>query len=57
MATRLPVRFLRAPFGPIGEGNEILPLRPRATTASGWLALALVALVIVVHSRFTYVKH
>jgi hypothetical protein len=44
-------------FRSYGEGHEVLLLRPRATAAAGWsaVAVALVALVVV-HSRFTYVK-
>jgi hypothetical protein len=45
----------------------VLLLRPRATAAAGWSAVALLLLalrfllvafaLVVVHSRFTYVKH
>jgi hypothetical protein len=59
MATRLHIRVLLAPFvRSYGEGHEVLLLRPRATAAAGWSAVAVahVALVVV-HSRFTYVKH
>jgi hypothetical protein len=58
MATRLPVWVLRAPFGPMAKDTRYcrcarLPLLLQA----GAGAVALVALVVVVHSRFTYVKH
>jgi hypothetical protein len=37
MATRLPARFFAGVFRSYGEGNEMLPLNPRAATAAaGW---------------------
>jgi hypothetical protein len=63
MATRLPPAesVFASAFRPYGEGNEMLPLCPCATAAAGWSAgaVALVALValVVVHLRFTFVKH
>jgi hypothetical protein len=47
-------------FRSYGEGHEVLllRLRPRATAAAGWSAVAVARVaLVVVHSRFTYVKH
>jgi hypothetical protein len=47
-------------FRSYGEGHEVLLLRPRATAAAGWSAVALLRLLlvalVVVHSRFSYVN-
>jgi hypothetical protein len=63
MAARLPVRFLRAHFGPTAKDQRCChcarahePARHCCRRLALALALALfVVALVVVHSRFTYV--